>query len=89
MRLSRKFPRASSLDPAITLTAIHQLSPPESNLRKTEWIHVNLVEYSRNASRSYSNVAKYVELRIYYAGSFIAVGEVTFKNGKIPTSSLT
>lgn len=84
VRLSRKFPRASLVDPATTLTTIHQLSSADSNLQKTEWIYINLADQSRNvnlSTRSYDNVAVYVELRIYYAGIWIALGEVTFKNG--------
>ncbi|VDL25019.1 unnamed protein product [Hymenolepis diminuta] len=86
VRLSRKFPRASSIDPATTLTSIYQFPPIEATHPKTEWIHVDLLKAladspNMNASsRIYDSLASFVELRIYYGGSWLAIGEVTFDN---------
>lgn len=88
IRLSRKFPRVSSVDPATTLTAVYKLPPIEATHPKTEWIYVDFVKSlaeSHNAnvsSKIYDSLAAFVELRIYYSGIWIAVGEVTFDNGK-------
>nr|CDS32157.1 discoidin domain containing receptor 2 [Hymenolepis microstoma] len=84
VRLSRKFPRASSIDPATTLTTIHQFPPIEATHPKTEWIHVDfskaLANSPNDTSRIYDCLASFVELRLYYGGSWLAIGEVTFDN---------
>ncbi|VDM35231.1 unnamed protein product [Hydatigera taeniaeformis] len=89
VRLSRKFPRASLTDPATTFTATHPLPVPTTTLPKTEWVHVSLwgslTDAFTNVSLTskYYNVANFVELRVYYAGRWIALGEVTFHNVRV------
>lgn len=87
VRLSRQFPRASSADPATTLAV--SVDPlvatiPQDPASSMHWINVDIVkQIGRNSSLAeYDSVARFVELRIYYASSWIAVGEVKFQNGK-------
>ncbi|CDI96887.1 discoidin domain containing receptor 2 [Echinococcus multilocularis] len=88
VRLSRKFPRASPTDPATTFTASHVFPVLKNTLPKTEWVHVGLLDTltespNTNMSSKYYNVANFVELRVYYAGRWIALGEVTFHNVRV------
>ncbi|KAM7542101.1 hypothetical protein Aperf_G00000000307 [Anoplocephala perfoliata] len=95
VRLSRKFPRVSPVDPATTLTSLYKLPPIEATHPKTEWIYVDFVKAlakspNRNvSSRIYDSLAAFVELRIYYGGSWIAVGEVTFDNTEFEDQEVT
>ncbi|KAL5964701.1 Discoidin domain-containing receptor 2 [Taenia solium] len=88
VRLSRKFPRASPTDSAITFTANHLFPVLKTTLPKTEWVHVGLSgtltkSPNTNISSKYYNVANFVELRVYYAANWIALGEVTFHNVRV------